>query len=151
MIGFAACDECDGEIRLDLPVDDLEQPCPRCETVLTLEHSGEDKLTDCPVCGEQDFYRNSQINPSFGIFMVASCFFGFLAFVFFMPGMNGFLLGSAVLLTGAVLDRLLRLVLPEAAVCYHCKSVYSDVPNIDEFEFHDQEKRAEIEMGSAPH
>jgi len=64
-----------------------------------------------------------------------------------MPGMRGFLLGAAVLLTGAVLDRLLRLVLPEAAVCYHCKSVYAQVPNIEEFEAHDQEKRAEVEHG----
>lgn len=151
MIGFAACENCDGEIRLEIPVDDTEQTCPNCHSMIMLEHTGSDRLGDCLVCGEQDFYRNSEINPTVGIVMVGTCFVGFLAFVFFMPGMNGFLLGSAVLLTGAVLDRLLRLVLPEAAVCYHCKSVYSDVPNIDEFEFHDQEKRAEIEMGEPPH
>lgn len=87
------------------------------------------------------------INPTFGIFMVGACFVGFLAFVYFMPGMRGFLLGASILLAGAVIDRLLRLVLPEAAVCYHCKTVYSNVPNIEEFDVHDQEKRAEIEAG----
>lgn len=147
MIGYAACEQCDTQIEFSVPADNDTYECPGCGQTLELHNTGSKQLETCPVCGENDFYRNSQINPSFGIFMVGSCFLGFLAFVYFMPGMNGFLLGASVLLAGAVLDRLLRLLLPEVAVCYHCKSVYADVPNVEEFDFHDQEKRAEVEVG----
>jgi len=147
MTGYAACDECDDQIIFSVPADQLERSCPNCGTTIELDGRGSVPLETCAVCGESDFYRNSQINPHFGIFMVGSCFAGFVGFVFFMPGMRGFLLGTAVLLTGAVLDRLLRMILPEVAVCYHCKSVYTDVPNVESFDFHDQEKRAEIESG----
>lgn len=148
MNGHAACPKCDSQIDFQLPGNEKLVNCLECGHELNLDSVDQSVLESCPVCSNQDFYRVTQLNPQFGLFMVGSCFLGFLACVYFIPDLKGFLLGAAILLSGAVLDRLMRMVLPEVAICYYCKTVYSNVPNIDDFEPHDQEKRAEVEYGT---
>lgn len=147
MQGHAACPNCEAQVDFSVTGHSGTVHCPDCNKELTLAQINGEKLQFCPVCEEEDFYRVTQLNPQFGLFMVASCFLGFLACVYFIPDLKGFLLGASILLTGAVLDRILRIVLPEVVICYHCKTVYTNVPNLDDFEAHDQEKRAEVEYG----
>ncbi|MFB6347462.1 MAG: hypothetical protein ABEK50_17210 [bacterium] len=147
MIAHIACEKCDSLVDVKI-TENPDSLCPQCGYENPLEINQSRQLSTCVQCGEQDFYRQTRINPTFGIGMVAGAFLAFLATVYYLPGQRGFLLGMSILLAAAVADRILRIILPEVVVCYHCKTIYSNVPNLTDFEEHDQEKRADIEMGS---
>jgi hypothetical protein len=98
------------------------------------------------VCGGDDFYESKQINPTFGFSMIISGSLGFLGSIFFIPGMDGFLWGMVILLSLAVIDRVLRMVLPEAVVCYRCSSVYHDLNSDQTFGEFDHELATELKF-----
>lgn len=143
-----ACDECDQEITLDNTEErTVPEHCPSCGTPLEVERRAlpeGDQLERCVVCGKDDFYQCTQINPTFGIAIVIVGVVVFSLIMFFIPTYRGFLIGMSVLLGLAVLDRVLRLVLPEVVVCYRCKTIYSEGPEQQQFEQYDHEHAAEI-------
>ncbi len=142
-----ACDNCETELVYRTDRDDSpEEVCPNCGFELDLHnnfHSG-NHLKSCMVCGGEDFYESRQINPYFGFSLIIVGSLGFLCSIYFIPGMNGFLWGVVILLSLAVIDRVLRLSLPEAFVCYRCSSVYQGVNPAQEFEEFDHELAAEL-------
>lgn len=137
-----ACNRCETELFYSTRQDD--QPgknCPNCGNEFDLHPNFRDgdNLHHCLLCGGEDFYTSKQINPNFGFAMVVLGGVGFLASVYFIAGLDGFLWGMVVLLSLAVIDRVLRMVLPEAVICYRCSSVYYEVDSDQEFGEFDHE------------
>lgn len=142
-----ACENCETEIVFRTG-SSLPEECPDCGVDLELYqdfHDG-DRLEHCLYCGGEDFYESKQINPNFGISMVGIGTALFLGSVFFIPGMDGFLWGMIVLLSLAVFDRVLRMLLPEAVICYQCSSVYKDVNPDQDFGEFDHELATELKF-----
>lgn len=145
----ADCDTCGGGISLS-PGVDPPPSCPDCGTSLTWHREGfaeDGTLRHCLKCGREDFYAQNQMNPNFGVALVVLGALAFVILVFTIPGMDGFLWGTVVLLSLAVFDRLLRLVLPEVVICYHCATVYEEIDPDQEFEPYDHERAAAIQYG----
>ncbi|MFB6344496.1 MAG: hypothetical protein ABEK50_01805, partial [bacterium] len=107
-----------------------------------------DRLRHCLYCGGEDFYESKQINPTFGVSMVVVGTALFLGSVFILPGMDGFLWGMVVLLSLVVFDRVLRMLLPEAVICYQCSSVYQDVDPEQDFGEFDHELATELKFST---
>ncbi len=142
-----ACDRCDREIKVSASSADPPETCPSCGADLdyrTDEFPASNRLEHCLVCGGDDLYEATQINPRFGVSIVVLGVVLFGGFVYVMPTYRGFLLGMSVLLGLAVMDRVLRILLPEVAICYRCKSVYSDLPDEVSHGEYDHELAAEI-------
>lgn len=142
-----ACENCETEI-VHRPDEPLPEECPDCGTSLTLHgnYNDADQLRHCVFCGSDEFYESKQINPTFGVSMVATGTLLFLGSVFFMPGMDGFLWGMIVLLSLAVFDRVLRMLLPEAVICYNCSTVYKGVDPEQDFGEFDHELATELKF-----
>lgn len=141
------CEACGADLRIRAG-EDPPGRCPRCEAELAWHAANfreGDRLVHCLRCGRADFYEQNQINPNFGVSMVVLGAVGFGVLVFWIPGMNGFLWGTVVLLSLAVLDRLLRLWLPEVVICYHCSTVYRGTDPRQDFDPYDHERAAEIQ------
>ncbi len=146
MDAHADCGACGAgiEVPRGAPV---PEECPDCETSLNWHPEGYtngDVLEHCLKCGRDDFYAQTQINPNFGVALVVIGAITFAVLVYAIPGMDGFLWGTVVLLSLALVDRLLRLVLPEVVICYHCSAVYTDVDPDQAFEAYDHEKAADV-------
>ncbi len=146
---FYACDECETEIHYT--TNDEEPPtdnCPNCENTFSVYPDFQDgnTLEHCLICGGEDFYRSTQINPFFGVSMIVLGTLGFVGSVAFIPGLDGFLWGTVVILSFVVFDRVLRMLLPEAVICYRCSSVYHSLDNEDEFEEFDHELATELKF-----
>lgn len=138
------CDACGAGIEVP-PGGSPPEVCPDCGTNLTWHpegYSDGNVLKHCLKCGREDFYAQTQINPNFGVALVVLGAITFAALVYGIPGMDGFLWGTVVLLSLALVDRLLRLVLPEVVICYHCSAVYTDVDPDQAFEAYDHERAA---------
>lgn len=146
---YYACDDC--ETELHYTTDGEDQPadtCPECGASFDLhpDFQQNNELEHCLVCSGTDFYESQQINPNFGFSMIVLGSLGFLGSIFFIPGMNGFLWGMVVLLSLAVIDRVLRLALPEAVICYQCSSVYHSLNNDEDFGEFDHELATELKF-----
>lgn len=139
---YYACEDCETELhyttRRDAPPQDS---CPNCGKRFDLHEDFQENntLKYCLVCGGEDFYESKQINPNFGFSMIILGSLGFLGSIYFIPGMDGFLWGMVILLSLAVIDRVLRMILPEALICYRCSSVYHDYDPSQEFGEFDHE------------
>lgn len=136
------CSECEADIAV-LPDSPPPERCPQCDASLSWNHEGfadGDYLNHCLKCGREEFYEQNQINPNFGVTLVVAGAVAFGLLVYWIPGMNGFLWGTVVLLSLAVFDRLLRLILPEVVICYHCATVYRNVDSKQNFEAYDHER-----------
>lgn len=144
-----ACDQCETELVYRTNVDDdPRETCPNCGFEFTLDKSfrSGNRLESCMVCGGSDFYESKQINPNFGFSLIIGGSLGFLGSIYFIPGMDGFLWGMVILLSLAVIDRVLRMILPEAVVCYQCSTVYQQVDPEQEFEEFDHELATELKF-----
>lgn len=139
---YYACENCETEYHYSTDQHKLpEKTCSECGEIFEIHNDfNEDNiLNHCMICGGNDFYKSKQINPTFGFSVIILGTLGFFLSVLVIPGMDGFLWGMVVLLSLAVIDRVLRMILPEAIICYRCSSVYHNVENDSEFGEFDHE------------
>jgi predicted nucleic acid-binding Zn ribbon protein len=151
---YYACEECENELHYTTnSASDPADTCPECGSSFTLHRNfhEDNVLEHCLICGGEDFYRSTQINPFFGVSMIVLGALGFVGSVAVFPGLDGFLWGTVVILSFVVFDRLLRMLLPEAVICYRCSSVYHSLDNEDEFEEFDHELATELKYSEEEH
>jgi len=121
MIVNFVCPRCGTEARAGGASWDVV--CTGCGGSIRLEPSAAvlagDGVDRCAVCGAEAFYLQKDINRNLGLVVVALG--GLMVFW-------NFLIGIGVLVLLAIADWALYRMLPDATVCYACKSVYREGP-----------------------
>lgn len=113
----ALCPDCDA--RVFLCPGDPPPPCPGCARPFPAQAPAPPPgapLSGCGVCGGPAFYLQKDFNQNLGCLI-------FLAGAALAPWTH-----YLSLLAGTAIDLLLYLILPTAAVCYTCRSVYRGYP-----------------------
>lgn len=113
----ALCPDCDA--RVFLRSGDPPPPCPGCARPFPAQAPAPPPgapLSGCSVCGGPAFYLQKDFNQNLGCLI-------FLAGAALAPWTH-----YLSLLAGTAIDLLLYLILPTAAVCYTCRSVYRGYP-----------------------
>ena len=101
--------------------------CGGCGAALTLDlaaHVDADgRLDGCPCCGYHTLCIQKDVNPRFGVILVAV---SFAALFFLAPSVPWLLAGLVVL---ALVDwLLLRLAIKRLLICYRCKAQFRGFP-----------------------
>ena len=115
----ARCPQC--KIRTELVYDGITEPtCPECQANF-VPHVTEDLkasglLTQCPVCGCQDLYRQKDFNRKLGVGLIVIG----VCLSFFTYGL------SLVLVT--LIDFWLFRKVNEVGCCYFCFAAYRSAP-----------------------
>jgi hypothetical protein len=118
MIGVdALCPECEARVQMrpGEPVSD----CPGCRRPFPAQQPAPDPrapLAGCSVCGGSAFYLQKDFNQRLGCLI-------FIAGAALAPWTH-----YLSLVAGSLLDAILYFTLPNASVCYTCRSVFRGYP-----------------------
>ena len=93
-------------------------PCPNCGVERTVAEEGWDadaqRVERCPLCGSEHLYRQRDFNRTLGCLLI-------VVGIILVP----WTYGLSLIVLSAV-DLLIYFLLPFAAVCYKCDTVYRD-------------------------
>ncbi len=103
--------------------------CPACGWTRTVPAGSvkEGQPVGCVLCGNSDLWRQKDFPQRLGLLMVVSGALGSsIAWYFYMPR-----LALGILMSFALIDMLLYLVMSDVLVCYRCQARHSGIDIAD--------------------
>ena len=121
------CPHCDQTGRAEFGPDAVDLACPACQAKWPIPAGTgtNGRLGRCLICPSTELFIRKDFPQKLGLSLVI---IAATAFLILAAWRAYFYLGASILVTAAMIDAILYVVVPRITVCYRCRAEFRGVP-----------------------